>query len=122
MLTLASLSLSGGQGKTTVAVLLSMYLARAGYTVLVVDADPQSNLTTFLQHEVAADQPTLLELYRKQVSLEDATYPTATKNLFLIPSDDGLDQVQYHYHHQHRLLHLQFVCFDFCFYFYFYHS
>lgn len=94
MLTLASLSLSGGQGKTTVAVLLSKYLARAGYTVLVVDADPQSNMTTFLQHEVAADQPTLLELYRKQVSLEDATYPTATKNLFLIPSDDGLDQVQ----------------------------
>ncbi|PSN10145.1 cobyrinic acid a,c-diamide synthase, partial [filamentous cyanobacterium CCP5] len=27
MLTLASLSLSGGQGKTTVAVLLSKYLA-----------------------------------------------------------------------------------------------
>lgn len=94
MLSLASLSLSGGQGKTTVAVLLSKYLARAGYTVLVVDADPQSNLTTFLKHSVEPDQPTLLELYRKQVSLEDATYPTETENLFLIPSDDGLDQVQ----------------------------
>ncbi|HEY9763771.1 MAG TPA: ParA family protein [Trichocoleus sp.] len=94
MLTVACLSLSGGQGKTTVAVLLSKYLAQAGYTVLVVDADPQSNLTTFLQHTVEPDQPTLLELYRKQVSLEDATYPTQIANLYLIPSDDGLDQVQ----------------------------
>ncbi|MDX5336385.1 MAG: ParA family protein [Marinobacter sp.] len=76
------------------AVLLSKYLAHAGYTVLAIDADPQSNLTTFLKHTVEPDQPTLLELYRKQVSLEDATYPTEIDNLYLIPSDDGLDQVQ----------------------------
>ena len=91
---IASLSLSGGQGKSTVSVLLAKYLAQKGFTVLAVDCDPQSNLTIFLKHTVAADEPTLLELYRKQVSFEDAVYTTDIQNLCIIPSDDGLDQVQ----------------------------
>lgn len=91
---ICSLSLSGGQGKSTVAVLLSKYLAKAGYSVLAVDCDPQSNLTIFLKHNVEEDEPTLLELYRKQVNFDDAVYTTDCPNLCIIPSDDGLDQVQ----------------------------
>ncbi len=94
MKVIASLSLSGGQGKSTVSVMLAKYLAQAGHTVLAVDCDPQSNLTIFLKHTVQENEPTILELYRKQVSFEDAVYVTDTKNLCLIPSDDGLDQVQ----------------------------
>ncbi len=94
MQTIACLSLSGGQGKTTTTILLSKRLAAAGQTVLVIDADPQSNLTTFLGHDVAAHAPTLLEVFRGSVALEDAIYPTASENLFLIPADDGLDAVQ----------------------------
>lgn len=91
---LACLSLAGGQGKTTFVTLMGKRLAVAGYTVLVVDGDPQSNLTTFLGHEVAGDEPTLLELFKGSVNLEDAIYPTKNENLYLIPSDDGLDTVQ----------------------------
>lgn len=91
---LACLSLAGGQGKTTFVTLMGKRLAAAGYTVLVVDGDPQSNLTTFLGHEVATDEPTLLELFKGSVELEDAIYPTKVENLYLIPSDDGLDNVQ----------------------------
>ena len=94
MLTIACMSLSGGQGKTTTSVLLSKYLATAGHTVLAIDADPQSNLTTFLGHDVEPNAPTLLEVFRGTVQLEDGIYPTPTDNLFLIPSDDGLDAVQ----------------------------
>ncbi|NJL02973.1 MAG: ParA family protein [Spirulinaceae cyanobacterium RM2_2_10] len=94
MLTLACLSLSGGQGKTTTAVLLGKRLAASGHPVLVIDADPQSNLTTFLGHDVEANAPTLLEVFRGSVALEDAIYPTTSENLFLIPADDGLDAVQ----------------------------
>ncbi|MFM7447904.1 MAG: ParA family protein, partial [Leptolyngbyaceae cyanobacterium] len=39
MLTLAIASLSGGQGKTTVSLLLGRLLAQQQYPVLLVDAD-----------------------------------------------------------------------------------
>lgn len=94
MLTIACMSLSGGQGKTTTAVLLAKYLAANGHTVLAVDSDPQSNLTTFLESDVKEDTPTLLEVFKGSVAIEDGIYPTAIENLFLIPSDNALDTVQ----------------------------
>lgn len=94
MLTIACMSLSGGQGKTTTAVLLGKYLAQSGNTVLSIDADPQSNLTTFLGHDLKPNEPTLLEGIKGDIELEDSIYPCSNENLFLIPSDDGLDKVQ----------------------------
>lgn len=94
MLTLACMSLSGGQGKTTASVLLGKYLAKEGLSVLAVDADPQSNLTTFIGYDLQPNEPTLLEAIKGEIKLEDAIYPSSTENLFLIPSDDGLDSVQ----------------------------
>jgi chromosome partitioning protein len=61
--------------------------------VLAIDCDPQANLTFFLNHEVADNQPTLLELLRGTVATEDGIYPTAEENLFLIPADSGLAKV-----------------------------
>ncbi len=88
------MSLSGGQGKTTTTVLLAKNLAMAGYTVLAVDADPQSNLTTFLEADVTEDNPTLLEVFKGSVKAEEGIYPTSFENLFLMPSDNALDTVQ----------------------------
>ena len=63
---------------------------------MVVDADPQSSLTTFLGFQVETDSPTLLEVLKKQEGVEtkDGIYPTKYPNLYLIPSDDALDKVQ----------------------------
>lgn len=95
MLTLAIASLSGGQGKTTVSLLLGRLLAQQQYSVLLVDADPQHNLTTYLGLELGPQQPTLLEFLKKSVPPEDAIYPVENSNqLFLIPADDQLDSVQ----------------------------
>jgi chromosome partitioning protein len=41
----------GGVGKTTTAVNLSHALISRGKTVLVIDADPQASLTTYLGHD-----------------------------------------------------------------------
>lgn len=41
----SSISLAGGQGKTTVVLFVARLLAGQGHTVLVVDADPQSSST-----------------------------------------------------------------------------
>ncbi|MBD2212960.1 ParA family protein [Nostoc linckia FACHB-104] len=93
MLTFTCTSLSGGQGKTTVSIFLGRMLAQQGNTVLMIDADPQANLTFYLGHEVQENQPTLLEVIKKQVATEHGMYEVG-ENLWLIPADDGLDKAQ----------------------------
>lgn len=93
MQTCACISLSGGQGKTTVVLFTALLLARLGKRVLAVDSDPQANLTFYLGHDVLANQPTLLEVLTGQVATEDGIYPTRYENLFLIPADRGLFKV-----------------------------
>jgi chromosome partitioning protein len=72
---------------------LSLLLASAGKRVLAVDCDPQANLTFYLNHEVAANKPSLLEVLTGVVDTEDGIYPTHSDNLFLIPADRGLFKV-----------------------------
>jgi len=93
MITLTISSLSGGQGKTTVAFFLARLLAQKG-KVLSVDLDPQSNFTFFLRHEVSAESPTALEMINGSVEVIDSVYQTNWENLYLIPSDDGLSKAQ----------------------------
>ena len=59
----------------------------------MIDADPQSSLTFYLGHEVQPNQPTLLEVLKKLVPIEDGIYEVQ-ENLWLIPSDDALDNAQ----------------------------
>lgn len=95
MLTITVSSLSGGQGKTTATLFLGRMLTQQGYTVLLLDADPQASLTTYLGHEVETNSPTLLELVKKTVPIEDTIYSLeAHENLFLVPADDALNGVQ----------------------------
>lgn len=95
VLTITAASLAGGQGKTTSCFFLGLALARKSYKVLMVDADPQSSLTFYLGHEVEPNQPTLLEVLKKQVPVEDGIYEISNyPNLWLIPSDDGLEVIQ----------------------------
>jgi chromosome partitioning protein len=68
-------------------------LAQRGKTVLMIDADPQANLTFYLGHEVQENHPTLLEVIKKEVGTEDGVYEVG-ENLWLIPADDGLDKAQ----------------------------
>ncbi|MBD2527968.1 ParA family protein [Nostoc sp. FACHB-133] len=93
MRTCSCISLSGGQGKTTTIFFTSLLLARLGLRVLTIDADPQANLTFYLNHEVDPNQPSLFEVLTGQVTTEDGIYPTIHENLFLIPADRGLFKV-----------------------------
>jgi chromosome partitioning protein len=104
----STLGLAGGQGKTTVALMLGRYLGRLGIPVLFVDADPQSSLTSFLGVKLQPSTPTLLEvitLSESQLRVVDGIAPvpstpgdkgvTDNSNLFLIPADDGLEAANY---------------------------
>jgi chromosome partitioning protein len=93
MKTYSFVSLSGGQGKTTAAFFLSILLAQQGKRVLVVDADPQANLSFYLGQEVREDKPSLLEVLNGSVATEDGIYETTHPNLFVIPADRSLFKV-----------------------------
>lgn len=93
MRTCSSISLSGGQGKTTTIFFTSLLLAQQGKRVLAIDSDPQANLTFYLNHEVQPNQPSLFEVLTGQVTPEDGIYDTGYSNLFLIPADRGLFKV-----------------------------
>jgi chromosome partitioning protein len=91
--TCSCISLSGGQGKTTTIFFLALLLAKRGKKVLAIDADPQANLTFYLNHEVQPSQPSLFEVLTGQVQTEDGIYQTRYDNLFVIPADRGLFKV-----------------------------
>lgn len=88
---ITSVSLSGGQGKTTLIYFLAKMLAKLGYSVLTLDLDPQHNLSTFLRTRIAADEASILEFLRGE-TLAESIYPVENiKNLYIIPADDGLE-------------------------------
>ncbi|MEM7658002.1 MAG: AAA family ATPase [Bacteroidota bacterium] len=63
--------LKGGEGKTTTTGALGAALARSGKQVLMIDADPQTNLT----HGMGFSDPegaTLYEVLHQRISLADA--------------------------------------------------
>jgi chromosome partitioning protein len=78
----------GGVGKTTTAVNLGAYLAVAGKRVLLVDFDPQGNLSSSLG--VSTDSGGIYEVITGSVAVAEAVRETPQPGLFLVPSDINL--------------------------------
>ena len=91
MKTITSVSLSGGQGKSTLVYFLSRLLANHGYKTLVIDLDPQHNISTFLRVFVDQDEASVFEFLKGETIIE-SIYPVPNlDNLYIIPADDGLE-------------------------------
>ena len=94
----------GGVGKTTTVMNLGSALAKSGKKVLLIDSDPQANLTSYLgvtpgqgQH---AELRTLDELYLSKRVMDAAGWalfitPTSA-GVDLIPSDSALSGIEYY--------------------------
>lgn len=84
MITLAVASQKGGVGKTTLALNTSLALARRGWKVLVVDADPQGAISLSLKKELKVAEG-LTELAQGTRSLDELVLPTRIPELSFLP-------------------------------------
>lgn len=78
----------GGVGKTTSAVNIGAYVAEAGKKVLLVDFDPQGNLSS----SVSADKTKagIYELMTGNASSADVVQKTAVENLHIVATSSHL--------------------------------
>ena len=80
----------GGVGKTTTALNLSSSLALSDVNILVVDSDPQGNLTSgfgIKKDQIKAD---LYDVYVGRALVQDALVQTLIPNLHLLPTSMDL--------------------------------
>ena len=89
MHTISVANIKGGVGKSSVAATLAAGLARRGYRVLMVDSDPQTNLTMCFLPEQPDDAPSLYHVFCGEKGIED-TLVSVMDNLDLVIGDFSL--------------------------------
>ena len=90
MKTLAIANQKGGVGKTTTTVNLGASLAERGHRSLLVDLDPQGNLTTSLDLQFDENHFSIYDAIVDGEPLENIVRDTVTPNLMACPSDPSL--------------------------------
>jgi len=81
-------SMKGGSGKSTTAFNLAAGLAAKGKHVLLIDLDPQANLTAWAQVEPPGQLP--IDVLAGSRPLTDLVTPTQIENLSICPASDSL--------------------------------
>jgi chromosome partitioning protein len=83
---IAIINQKGGVGKTTTAANLGAALARRGQRVVVLDLDPQANLSMYLGVEVRGDEPSAYGVLTGASTIAQALRATTTPGLRVLPS------------------------------------
>jgi len=84
----------GGVGKTTTVINLGAGLAALGRRVLLVDCDPQGNLTSGLGLDPYARRRTIADVIVGRCAAVDAILETESPRLHLIPAHPDLSAVE----------------------------
>jgi chromosome partitioning protein len=83
---IALMNQKGGVGKTTTTVNLGAALARRGLRVLLVDMDPQANLTVHLDVRPDGVGKSIYDVLGGRARLADALRPTSTLGMDVVPA------------------------------------
>lgn len=84
---IAFVNQKGGVGKTTSCLNVGAALSRKGQRVLLIDADPQGNLTIGAGVDLGDNDPTIYEVLKGKADINDAIQFTANSSYDLIPAD-----------------------------------
>ncbi len=87
---IAVINQKGGVGKTTTSVNLGAALAEQGRRVVLVDMDPQANLSLHLGIEVPTNLPSVYTVLHGATSFTEALKPTSMARLSVLPSNIDL--------------------------------
>lgn len=86
---IAVLNQKGGVGKTTTTINLAAYLAKAGKTVLIVDADPQGNATSGLGLSKESEVTTYQVLLQLN-TVEQGIIQSGVDGVYVLPANTNL--------------------------------
>lgn len=92
MTTISFLNRKGGVGKTISCMNIGACLASYGKKVLLIDLDPQANMTQqFGMYSHSGEHKSMFDVFCRNILLKDIIRETNSKNLSLAPSHLSLD-------------------------------
>ncbi|MFN3531460.1 MAG: ParA family protein [Candidatus Brocadia sp.] len=94
MRSIALTNQKGGVAKTTTTVNLGACLAQMGKRVLLVDLDPQGNLSSWLGLDIHSLERSMYNVFLEEVYFEEILTKTCVENMTLAPANVALAGVE----------------------------
>lgn len=102
MYKISLLNAKGGVSKSVSAAAIASLLTKAGFKVLLIDLDPQANLSSLFGVSAKLPLAQLLAEPSDKQSIDDYICKTPYKNISVVPGDTSLTRVIYQLYDQSK--------------------